>query len=367
MCAPEETLERIRPAFADVGLTRLADVTWLDEIGIPVVQAIRPNGKLLSVSQGKGLTKAAAAVSAAMEAIESWHAENLPQGEVRASLFEMQGSIGYRVDSLQLPDRHSLNAHRRLEWTAAWRIRDGQETFVPSGYLRLDSRVASRYMPPLFDSSSNGLASGNTFDEATLHALYELIERDAQVESLLGAGPKTLIPETIDGNAGELWARFRDADVHVTAAYLPSPTAVPCYMAKIWSDLFPVFFAGSGCHLDRDVALCRALTEAAQSRITAIAGTRDDMTRQQYDDARLHQRTFGGTPTHQLPEGSEDFQATPSISQYLLADDLALVVDQIEQATEQPVFVADLTRPEIGIPVARAFGPGLRYDPEFPF
>jgi len=36
--------------------------------------------------------------------------------------------------------------------------------------------------------------------------------------------------------------------------------------------------AGHGCHPCRAVALSRALTEAAQSRLTMISGSRDDVT-----------------------------------------------------------------------------------------
>jgi ribosomal protein S12 methylthiotransferase accessory factor len=77
VCSPEETWERIQPAFGPAGLTRVADVTRLDVIGIPVFQAVRPRSRNLSVSQGKGATPMAARVSAAMEALELWHAEDV--------------------------------------------------------------------------------------------------------------------------------------------------------------------------------------------------------------------------------------------------------------------------------------------------
>jgi ribosomal protein S12 methylthiotransferase accessory factor len=77
LCAPAETFNRISQHFATVGITRIADVTGLDMIGIPVCNAVRPNAKSLSVSQGKGANLLLAKVSAAMEAIELYHAENI--------------------------------------------------------------------------------------------------------------------------------------------------------------------------------------------------------------------------------------------------------------------------------------------------
>jgi len=43
-----------RGAAAAAGVTRLAEITGLDLVGIPVFQAIRPAGRSLSVHQGKG-------------------------------------------------------------------------------------------------------------------------------------------------------------------------------------------------------------------------------------------------------------------------------------------------------------------------
>ncbi len=77
LMAPRETMERLRPLLPRMGITRLANVTGLDQIGIPVVMACRPNSRSLAVSQGKGMDLDAAKVSAAMESIENYHAERI--------------------------------------------------------------------------------------------------------------------------------------------------------------------------------------------------------------------------------------------------------------------------------------------------
>src|SRR3954463_14012388 len=73
--SPDETLARVPPLLPEMGITRIANVTGLDRIGIPVVMVCRPNARTLSVSQGKGLTLAAAKVSGVMESIELHHSE----------------------------------------------------------------------------------------------------------------------------------------------------------------------------------------------------------------------------------------------------------------------------------------------------
>jgi ribosomal protein S12 methylthiotransferase accessory factor len=55
VATPDETLARVRPLAARMGITRLGNITGLDQIGIPVAIAVRPNSRSVSVSQGKGL------------------------------------------------------------------------------------------------------------------------------------------------------------------------------------------------------------------------------------------------------------------------------------------------------------------------
>src|SRR5689334_7904364 len=68
---PEETLARLLPHLSAFGITRCADVTHLDaDLGLPVFMAIRPRGRVLQSSAGKGFCRAAAMVSALMETVE---------------------------------------------------------------------------------------------------------------------------------------------------------------------------------------------------------------------------------------------------------------------------------------------------------
>ncbi len=68
--SPAETWERIKPHFAKTRLTRNADITGRDRLGIPVTLAFRPDAPTMANSTGKGLTREAALVSGAMEAME---------------------------------------------------------------------------------------------------------------------------------------------------------------------------------------------------------------------------------------------------------------------------------------------------------
>src|SRR6516165_9803382 len=85
LVTPSETLARVRPLAARMGITRLGNITGLDRIGIPVAIAVRPNSRSVSVSQGKGLELPQAMASALMEACEGLHAEEI--GPVRIAAY----------------------------------------------------------------------------------------------------------------------------------------------------------------------------------------------------------------------------------------------------------------------------------------
>ncbi len=67
----DETLRRALPIAAEKGMTRLADITGLDRVGIPIYSAVVPGSEDgISVYNGKGLTAVDSRTSAVMEAIE---------------------------------------------------------------------------------------------------------------------------------------------------------------------------------------------------------------------------------------------------------------------------------------------------------
>ena len=100
------------PLARAAGITRIAELTGLDTIGIPVFAAIRPMGKSLSTQQGKGVTPLAAKVSALMESLETFSAENLGAPRVRASAKAL-GARAVDVRKLARP-------RGRLERDAKW-------------------------------------------------------------------------------------------------------------------------------------------------------------------------------------------------------------------------------------------------------
>lgn len=355
--SPGETWARVSPLLPVMGITRVAELTGLDVVGIPVFQAVRPNGRTLSVSQGKGVTAGLARVSAVMESIEMWHAEEATP-VVEGPVAEMAPGLPYSVFDLARPARSVLSAATRLRWVVGRPVGGGDSVWLPHACVRMDTTDPAGWSPPLLSSDSNGLASGNTLQEALLHGLYEVLERDARarVEETGRAGLEVDLG-TVTGTSAALLDRFTAAEVLVRVNDFTPTAGMPCYEAVIWSADLPVRFAGQGCHRDPDVALCRALTEAAQSRLTMIAGTRDDLPEDAYhwvaSRSRLRSPFPPPAPARAFPPPTTGAGSSPE-------EDLRSAADTVRRRGRGGVFWVDLTRPELGIPVVKVVAPGLR-------
>ena len=357
----EATWRRFTPAARRAGITRIADLTGLDTIGIPVFAAIRPMGRSLSTQQGKGVTPLAAKVSALMESLETWTAEHLALPIVRRSIRSMRGRA-IDVRGLARP-RGRLDRDARMRWVEGRDLATDAPVWVPLDAVTLDTVFGK---PPVFDVSSNGLASGNVLAEAILHGLCEVLERDAEAAWRRAGGDRRIVLDTIvDPACRALIARIVAAGARVFVWDLGSellPT-IGCAIMEdprepAWRTLG--FYQGFGAHLVPEIAIARAVTEAAQTRLTYIAGARDDFF--PFDYARATDPELLGAIWDRLTAPCDEptpFDALPRIAARSLGDGLAQLAERAGH-----VVVVDLTHPELRVPVVKVLVPGRATDVE---
>jgi YcaO-like protein with predicted kinase domain len=364
---PEVTLTRIRPLLPVMGITRIANVTGLDRIGIPVVMVSRPNSRSISVSQGKGLDLTAAKVSGVMEAIETYHAETITLPVKFASFGELCYSHRM-IDVAGLP--FCAGSHWRDDLAILWI--EGRDLASRESVWLPYELVSTNYTVPLppgsgcFAANTNGLASGNSLAEAVCHGICELIERDATtLWRLRGDGARAaraIDPGTIDDpDCCELLARFAQAGIAVRIWDTTSDIAIACFQCLIVGrheqDADPEF--GAGCHPRREVALCRALTEAAQARTTYIVGARDDLASELYEDDVRARRAAESRALFDGPTPTADFRAVPSWDAETVEDDVEEVLRCLQVVGIEEAVLVELTKPAFRLPVVRVAVPGL--------
>lgn len=293
------------------GITRLADLTHLDYSGIPVYTAIRPRAKSLTTSQGKGLTKEAAQCSALMESIEVYFAEELIPQVTNKSEFELAQDKAIFIPLNDLSKSIYFNdSSQPMHWVQAELIFAEQSILVPFAEFSLNS-----YLPEvvIYSPDTTGLSGGNNYKEALLHGILEVIERQNALK----------VSETIFVNSKLAQGIAKIFDCHIY--FHENIYEIPSFEVWIKSkNPFEnqILFKGSGCHLDKQIALNRALTEAIQSRVTTIAGSRDDLIDSKYD-----------FKTSEFPVFNEkrDFFKLPSHSIKTIEEALSVLFEKIKR------------------------------------
>jgi ribosomal protein S12 methylthiotransferase accessory factor len=365
--SPEEAIARVLAHKDAFGITRVANLTGLDRAGIPVVMVCRPNSRSSAVFNGKGLDVNAAKAAGLMEAVETWHAENVQLPLRFASLADLRGRANVvDVEGLARRPGPAFDDRAPILWVEGRDLFDGTPTLTPYEVVHADSRMSGPPMSGALAMSTNGLASGARFPDAVRHALCELIERDAT--SLW----RWRLPAEQDARRLDL-ATVDDTSVRaaierLTAAGLDvgvwdistdlGVAAFYCLVADRTGEIGHIG-VGAACHPRRGSALARAVVEAAQVRTTYIIGSREDIEPGDYAPAAIAQRNAEAQRLLASPMQPRSFE---SIVDVALADAEAEVdwlLGRLRAIGVKQAIAVDLTQSAIGIPVVRMVVPGL--------
>lgn len=354
------SLAKAMAAAPIAGISRLADVTRLDCIGMPVWQAIRPISRSLSVHQGRGRTSQDARLGALMEAMESHAAENFTAATRTSSWDALKTDERYGEwsdfarDEANVPD-----PAQPVEWTVAACV-EGRHHLIPFVSVSMDLTMM---LGTGLERSTNGLAAGFSRESARMAALLELIERDA-VTTWRQGGLLERMLNTIDlDDVGAPWLdQWRDslstAGVRLQCYWVPSISGTPVFAAEL-SDIGKGTKAyraveGTGAHPVPEFALQRAVSEAIQGRCAYIAGSRDDIMPEDYHGHADAVQMVFGLP---LPPGMEPIAFASVREGTSLLDEICLA---IERAGYGPVAFVDVG--QVGeVFVVKAFAAGLAH------
>jgi ribosomal protein S12 methylthiotransferase accessory factor len=372
---PAETLKRVLPLLAKAGIDPLEDITTKDNIGIPVFSIARRTTAhgITKYYNGKGPTQEQAKASAIMEAMERYSAEVRETDEIIYGTVDDAGSTGIMTldpAEMILPPR-VMNYYRNdlIAWCRGYEMFRGEEIWVPA------CAVYHPYFTDgdiqLFRYHTNGLAAGNTMEEAILHSMLELVERDAWSIYEFRERPGADIIVSDDSLCAQLIKRFNDSGVEIYLKDLTSDIGIPTIGAAA-DDVFTkdpeLLSIGVGTHLNPEIAAVRALTEVAQSRTTHKHGSKinakiQDANRSAgYENLKKINRMWYSRTGSTLRLDEIKRLDTP----YVL-DDIEAVFERLAECGFDKVIAVDLTRPEINVPAVRMIIPGLEVytmDPE---
>lgn len=368
--APSKTIEINENKLKVAGITRIADITDLDRIGIPIYTAIRPTAEdgAVSIYGGKGITKDHAKASAMMEGFERYSAERQDCDEtIIAKLSEIE-EFGEYVDpkSLNLPSEFEKKdiSDLSLEWSKSRDIISNKEYYIPTNAI-YHPYISKDDSQNLFKSNTNGLASGNILEESILHGIFEVIERDAW--SIFELTHKNYAQIDISSIENEVIIdiidKFESEGIKIKLMDFTADIKIPTIAASADDTITRdagLLTLGMGTHLDPEVAILRALTEVAQSRATQINGAREDTVRADfareagYERMKRINKYYFRDEEEQIKLSDIENKSTSSITK-----DIEIVKDELISNDIQKILYTNLTRPELDVSVVRVVIPEM--------
>lgn len=365
---PWGVVRRILARKHEFGISRVASITALDRVGIPVMQVIRPKSRSVAVSQGKGITNAQAAISGLMEALEGWASERIASDRTwQADISDLNEDGLW--DHL-LPETSLLGNCGRLSWIGGWDLLSERPQAVPLGLTDTNYIIPSEY-PIWLARDTTGLAAGTSLQQAIAHALFEILERHSRCLAM--QTPHFFDRFQVDagtvrtGVAGDIMRSLTIKQFAVGVWAIPSDHALPVYWCHIMEDfrqapLAPLPASGFGCDRTDDNALVKALLEACQSRLGVISAAREDVTGKFYAPI-----DFGAlTAWRKRLTGTGSPYSAPGAGQQLGPEnDLTLILNAARRAGAKAVIAVHLFSDHaIPLHVVRVVAPPLLSNPE---
>ena len=368
--APKQTIENNEDKLKTAGITRIADITDLDRIGLPIYTAIRPTAEdgAVSIYGGKGISKDHAKASAMMEGFERYSAEKQDSDETIIATVDEISDFGNYIDpvSLNLPKIFEKKdiSDLSLEWTLSKDIVSGEEYYIPTNAI-YHPYIHGNDVESLFKSNTNGLASGNILEEAILHGMLEVIERDAwSIFELTHKNYAQIDLDSIESEVvNDIVDKFESQGIKIKLMDFTADVKIPTIAASADDTVTKdagLLTLGMGSHLDPEVAILRALTEVAQSRATQINGAREDTVRADfareagYERMKRINKYYFREEDEKIKLSDIENKSTSSI-----AKDIEIVKDELMANDLDKILYVDLTRPELDVSVVRVIIPEM--------
>ncbi len=367
--APQTTLLYAKQLAATAGISEVRDITDFDILRVPVYVSVRPQARGESFTFGKGLRRVDAEVGAYMEALEFFFAEP-GIGCVSTSWGSARDVAGQdRADDAILDFvpflQREIDLDGSLLLASAQELESGDECAIPAELIFYPAPDVGQ---SLFGSSTNGLASGNSLLEATIQALLELIERDIWSFEFVRGASKLVETASLPDDVREIVERAEGNGLQLKVRTIPNDYGMPFFAAFVFDLNNPsrkTFNGGWACDLDRERALVRAVTEAAQSRVAFIHGGRKvprsraagfTVEAQEREAKLVRQHMLGVSDPRQQTSLMDipDLDVAGTLQQKLDA-----VIGRLRRAVQAPIYRVVFTPPESPLQVVRVVVPLL--------
>ena len=360
---PDSTLKFVEKIRETVGMISFLNATAVDKIGIQVFTCdrIRPDGSLTSHT-GKGVSPIQAQVSITMEAIERYCSEFRKEyldKLVRGSYNQLR--VKFNVldpREMILAETNGYDHDWEIHWAWGTDLAQNEEILVPACAVYHPFHEDRALM---MNTHTNGIAAGNTMEEAVIHGLAEVVERDAwSIAQYTQHFHDAIFIE--DEKENEfiigIFNQFAQAGIEITAKDLTTDVGIPV-VAAFSRDLeyrTMETIDGFGAHLDPKVASVRALLEIATTRALflqkyGLAGMCDTAPLYLHSGEEENFRFYA-----YRQKGIKEIATDYSNDIY---DDIQIALAKLRASGLERVIAVDLSRSDVDIPTLRMIIPGM--------
>jgi ribosomal protein S12 methylthiotransferase accessory factor len=278
-----DTIALISKYIKQAGITRLADLTYLDDSSdLEIFSAIRPNAKSITISMGKSLQKNEAQCAALMESIETYFAEEVKPTKINVSQDDLAKNDDLFLNLNKLDYGATVLNKQNLDWCLGRTLISNKEIYIPHIALSLDSNLL---LSKIFGQNSDGIASGSNYKEALIYSFLELIERNST---------KSAIKTELKHVDSKIFSSVNMSKISVSFYSYDNIFNLPVIECNILNN-DPLdnqsIVAGYSCHFSKHEAVIKAFIEAIQSKVGIISGARDDLDPHCYNFHKLNTLT----------------------------------------------------------------------------
>jgi len=360
---PDSTLQFIERIKGVVGMKSFRNATSVDRIGIPVFTCdrVRPDGSTTSHT-GKGVSPIQAQVSITMEAIERYCSEFMKEYKknlIPGSYNRLKTQFNVLdPEKLILSHNSDYQPDSEIYWVRGHDLVREEMILVPACTVYHPYHEDRVF---LFATHTNGIAAGNTMEEAVIHGLAEVIERDAwsiaqytlDFTDALFIGDRPENQFIID-----IFRKLESAEIEIVAKDITSDIGVPVIAAfsrdLVHRRMLPI--DGFGAHLDPRVAMVRALLEVTTTR--ALFFQKYGLEGMQGAPLYLDRGEDNHDPRFYSYRQKSFSELEVGYSQDILQD-IRSIMKRLSSKGLDRVIAVNLTRQDVGIPTVRMIVPGM--------
>lgn len=353
-------------------------------LAIPQGSVQRLRQHLRSKSGGKGKTDLHARASGLCEALERYsglfHGDEPRRSATWAQLGESaihpNAVMNFSQSQYEQRDQCNRGAPHfhvvpqpfdpgcEIDWSPVWSLTRQTHRYLPTqllyyGYPSQPGRNFCR-------ADSNGNAAGNTLEEAVLHGLMELVERDSVALWWYNRArrPAVDLASLKDPYVDQLRDRYRAMGRELWVLDLTVDLGIPAFAAISRCPAGPAeaIMMGFGADLNPAEGVVRALTELNQFVLTALSAARETVGDE--DSGLLRWWRTATLAAHPYLSPAPGACRSLADCDVICHDDLREAIRFAQAVLERQgleILVLDQTRPDIGLPVVKVLVPGLRH------